>query len=120
MFDGVDEYMNAELSSLSSPVTFITVSQFSSSKDAYVMTLGNLNSTQTASISRESDDRYYCFTGSKRYGPDLDNNVPYIIHAAHNGESPYHNLYLDDSACTVADYGSYLVTDGSLILWGQP
>ncbi len=115
-FDGVDEYMNAELSSLSSPVTFITVSQFSSSKDAYVMTLGNLNSTQTASISRESDDRYYSFTGSKRYGPGLDNNTPYIIHAAHDSESPYHNLYLDDSACTVADYGAFLVTDGSLIL----
>jgi len=115
-FDGVDEYMNAELSSLSSPVSFITVTQFSSSKDAYVLTLGDLNSTQTASISRESDDRYYSFTGAKRYGPDLDNNVPYIIHAAHDIASPYHNLHLDDSACTVADYGSFLVTDGSLIL----
>jgi len=115
-FDGIDEYMNAELSSLSSPVSFITVTQFTASKDAYVLTLGDLNSTNTASVSRESDDRYYSFTGSKRYGPVLDNNLPYIIHAAHDIGSPYHNLYLDDSACTVSDYGSFLVTDGSFIL----
>lgn len=114
--DGTDDYMSTELGNLSAPVTIMAVTKFDQTQDAYVLTLGDLNINNTASISRWTDDKYYCFTGSARYGPVLNNNQPYLLHAAHKISVPYHNLYVDETAATVTDYGSSLITDGSFIL----
>jgi gliding motility-associated-like protein len=115
-YDGTNDFMTTELGNLSAPVTILTVDRFDASKESYILTLGDLNTTNTASVSRETDDRYFCFTGTKRYGPALNNNQVYILHASHRISSPYHNLYLNETAATVSDYGSSLITDGSLLL----
>jgi gliding motility-associated-like protein len=115
-YDGTNDFMTTELGNLSAPVTILTVARFDVSKESYTLTLGDLNTTNTASVSRETDDRYFCFTGAKRYGPVLNNNQTYILHASHRISSPYHNLYLNETAATVSDYGSSLITDGSLLL----
>ncbi len=116
--DGTDDYMTAEMSSLSAPLTMITVSRFTAATtDAYVMTVGDLNATQTASISRESDNNYYTFTqGAKYYGPAMADNTPYIIHSRHNIASTFHEIFLNETAFGATDYGSSVITDGSLIL----
>jgi gliding motility-associated-like protein len=114
--DGTDDYMRTELNNLSAPITIMTVSRFNVSEESYILTLGDFNTTNTASISRETDDRYFCFTGSKRYGPVLANNQTYILHAAHKIASQYHNLYVNETSASVSDYGSSLITDGSFIL----
>ncbi|KPK84098.1 MAG: hypothetical protein AMS27_10935, partial [Bacteroides sp. SM23_62_1] len=114
--DGTDDYMRAELGNLSAPVTIMTISRFDLSKEAYVLTLGDLDNAKTASISRETDDRYFCFTVSKRYGPSLNNNQVYLLHAAHKISAPYHNLFINEASQSVTDYASNLITDGSFIL----
>lgn len=118
-FDGNNDYMNAELSSLSAPLTLLAVGRFTASgADDHLMSMGDeVNPAKTVSISRESDDRYYAFTdNAKWYGPALSDDTPYLIHAGHNIGAPRHELFLNGTAQSPADYSTSVITDGSLCL----
>jgi gliding motility-associated-like protein len=117
-FNGTSQHMTGELEEISAPLTMITVNRFTAAAtDAYVMTIGDLNANQTVSVSRETDNNYYAFTqGAKYYGPAMADNTPYIIHARHNIASVFHEVFLNETAFATADYGTSVITDGSLIL----
>jgi gliding motility-associated-like protein len=117
--DGTDDYLSAELSTLSAPLALIAVGRFTASaSDDYLVSIGDEISTiKTVSISRENDDRYYSYTdGAKWYGPTLNDNTPYLIHAVHNTGIGYHELYINEAAQSPADYTTPVVTNGSLCL----
>ena len=117
-FNGTSQHMSGEMGSLSAPITMITVNRFTAAAtDAYVMTIGDLNANQTVSISRETDNNYYAFTqGTKYYGPAMADNTPYIIHSTHNIASAFHEVFLNETAAAAAEYGTGVITDGSLVL----
>jgi gliding motility-associated-like protein len=117
-FDGTSQHMTGELGPISAPITMITVNRFTAAAtDAYVMTIGNLNANQTVSVSRETDNNYYAFTqGAKYYGPNLADNTPYIIHARHRIAADFHQVFLNETGFAAAEYGTSVITDGSLIL----
>lgn len=117
-FNGLSQNMTGELGPISMPITMITVNRFTAAAtDAYVMTIGDLNANQTVSVSRETDNNYYAFTqGAKYYGPPLADNTPYIIHARHNIASAFHEVFLNETASAAAEYGTGVITDGSVIL----
>ncbi len=118
-FDGSDDYLGAELSSLSAPLTLITVSRFTDpGVDDHLMSMGNeVNTAKTVSVSRESDNRYYTYTDNgKWYGPALSDNTPYLIHAVHNISATYHELYLNEAGQSPSDYSASVVTDGTFLM----
>ncbi len=117
-FNGTSQHMTGEMGPISAPITLISVSRFAASPaDGYVMTVGNLNDNLTVSVSRETDNNYYAFTqGAKYYGPPMSDNTPYIIHARHNSASTFHEFFLNETASAAAEYGTGVVTDGSLIM----
>ena len=117
-FNGTSQHMTGELEEISAPLSVISVSRFTTpATDAYVMTIGDLNANQTVSISRETDNNYYTFTqGTKYYGPTMADNTPYIIHGRHNIASAFHEVFLNETAFAAADYGTNVITDGSLIM----
>lgn len=117
-FNGISQNMTGELGPLSAPITMITVNRFTAAAtDAYVMTIGDANVNQTVSISRETDNNYYAFTqGAKYYGPAMADNTPYMIHARHNIAAAFHEVFLNETAFAAADYGTSVISDGSLVL----
>lgn len=117
--DGSEDYLATGLSSLSAPLTFFTVARFTAGgTDAYLMSMGDEVSTaKTVSISRENDDRYYTYTDDdKWYGPALDDDTVYLLHAVHNIGSTFHELYVNETDRSPADYSSSVLTNGSLRL----
>ncbi|HEC41747.1 MAG TPA: hypothetical protein ENI20_02835, partial [Bacteroides sp.] len=118
-YDGSDDYMMAELSTLSAPLTLFTVSKFTDAgADDYLISMGDeISDDKTVSISRDADSLYYAYTNnSEWYGPTLNTHTPYLLHAVHNIASTYHELYINETAQSPADYSTSVVTDGSLRL----
>jgi gliding motility-associated-like protein len=117
-FNGTSQHMTGEMGPISAPITLITLSRFTASPaDGYVMTVGDVNDSLTLSVSRETDNNYYAFTQeAKYYGPAMADNTPYIIHARHSSASTFHEVFLNETASAAAEYGTGVITDGSLIV----
>ncbi len=115
-FDGTNDYYMAEIGNLAAPVSIFTVKMFMIDKDQTLLTLGDATDNNTLSISREIDNKYYSFTGVKRYGPNIPGAAPLIFFANHSITSPYHNLKINSVNQAVSDYPGFVSTDGSLYL----
>ncbi len=115
-FDGNNDLMITQLGNISAPISIFSVNLFNQIKDQTVIALGDANNLATTSISRELDERYYAFSGSKRYGPSIGGNSPYIIRNGNPISSPWHRLSINAADQSVENYGSSLVTDGTLYI----
>ncbi|MEM9022985.1 MAG: hypothetical protein AAGB22_04545, partial [Bacteroidota bacterium] len=117
-FDGND-YIQGDLgTALSAQATILAVATFHNDQGAgendYVLSLGNPTTTNRhVSISRRRSDvaadhnKYYSWDGnSTRFGPVISTNAWNIFHQEHNTSAPFHSLYLDGAAQSVADYSS--------------
>lgn len=113
-FDGVNDLFELESGSGDAPLHWFAAGSFSGTQRQTMISIGDALSTKTASISRHSDGRYFSFTTTQRFGPELNNDQFYIINASHLSGSPYHYLNLDGSAQVVDPDPSALETDGSI------
>ena len=114
-FDGVNDNYTLEPGTLASPLSIFAVSRFNNIvKDQTAITIGDANVNNSASLSRETDNRYYSLTGVKNYGPVINPAVASVYEINHRIVAPYHVLKVDGLNQTVADYAIPLTTDGSL------
>ncbi len=112
-FDG-DDFFFTELGTLTAPMVFYTVNDFNSSLEQTVLSLGDMNNTNTLSISRETDGRYYSYSKSvKNYGPNLTLGGSFISPRHLAAPPSFHEIFINGDSETVDNYGSIIDTDGS-------
>ena len=114
-FDGANTNYIHEMGALSAPLTIFAVSRFNDvTADQSVFTLGDAGIDYTASLSRDTDKRYYSLTGVKKYGPVINADSNLIFEVNHRITPAFHQLALNGSVQPVEDFDNPLATDGSL------
>jgi hypothetical protein len=114
VFDGSDDVFQLPLNPLSAPVSVFAVNRFNSSADQTLLSIGDATDNNSFSLSREIDDRFYSFSGIKRYGPIIAGTEARILHSSHSLASPFNNLSVNGSIQTISDYASAISTNGEL------
>ncbi len=118
-FDGTTDYFNKDLSSsftATAPLHFFTVTSFASSAEQTVLSLGDVDNSNTLSISKDTDGSYYSFSqGSKKTGPVV-NSAGEILSVFYDNTGTLHRVYQNGAEQVSDDLLSPVITNGVLNL----
>lgn len=125
-FDGFNDYLSGDMSTLNSPATVIVAGYFAnvnqpSGDNDYLVDVGVTGTTnQHCSVSRRQPDnlsdadKYYSWDGNNtRFGPTLTGQQWMVISQTQSSSSTFHQMYLDGNLESVDDYGNNMTTDGT-------
>jgi len=110
-----DDLFELESGSGDAPLHWFAAASFVGGARQTLLSIGDENINKTASISKHSDQRYFSFTTTDKYGPALTDSEYYIFHASHETNPQHHFLELNGLSMTV-DAEVPLESDGSIQL----
>ncbi len=113
-FDGSDDVFTSSLDFGDAPLHWFIAGAFEGAQRQTLISVGDAAANKTASLSMDSDYRYFSFTGSDRYGPVLTDGEFYLFHAAQLLVSPFHFLELNGTSQTVDAVTTPLLSNGAL------
>ena len=115
-FDGTDDLFEIESGSGDAPVHWFAAGSFQGNQRQTMAAIGDAFAEKTASLSRDTDGRYFSYTGGDLYGPSLVEGQYYIFNASHTNNAPYHFLELNGQSRSVDPEPLPLETDGTFRL----
>ncbi|MDT8429975.1 MAG: gliding motility-associated C-terminal domain-containing protein [Bacteroidales bacterium] len=112
-FDGGDDFFELESGSGDAPLHWFATGSFQGSQRQTMVSIGDAFPAKTASLSRDTDGRYFSFTGGDLSGPPLAEGVTHIFNVAHTNTVSLHRLELNGQPQLVDQEPLPLETDGT-------